>query len=85
MIQFLFCFLLNGLKCIISAPTVVLKLWILFQMYLLLIIEPFLFENVGQLLKCIFCCITACKVKNQNMSQDAIGRGSQNFRKSLNF
>ena len=60
----------------------------MFPIYLLFIIEPFLFENVGQILKCIFCCITAFKVKknvvkkNQNMSEVAIGgRGVSKLQK----
>ena len=54
--------------------------------------EPFLFENVGQILNCILYCITAFKVenntlnKNQKLSEVAIGGGgSENFRQSLKF
>ena len=56
--------------------------WDFVQIYLLFIIEPFLFENVGQILKCIFCSITSFKVKMlkllkicQNMSEVAVGGG----------
>ena len=48
-------------------------------MYLLFIIEPFFFENVGQILKCIFFVIQHLKLKNavkkclQNMSEVAVG------------
>ena len=43
--------------------------------------EPFLFENVGQILNCILYCITAFKVekkcikKNQKLSEVAVGGG----------
>ena len=44
--------------------------------------EPFLFENVGQILNCILYCITAFKVeeekkhyKNKKLSEVAIGGG----------
>ena len=43
--------------------------------------EPFLFENVGQILNCILYCITAFKIeknalkKNQKLSEVAVGGG----------
>ena len=42
--------------------------------------EPFLFENVGQILNCILYCITAFKVeKNKELSEVAKGKGPKKY------
>ena len=53
----------------------------LFPIYLLFTMEPFLFENVGQILDCILYCITAFKIeknalKNQQLSEVPIWGGA---------
>ena len=62
----------------------------LFPICLLFTMEPFLFENVGQILNCILYCITAFKVekmhyKNKKLSEVAIGGGLKTSEKSEVF